>query len=264
MMIWYTKHPERIKMYNELKNKVALVTGASRGFGRSIALRLAEEGVKIVLNYRRSMTEAESVYKELKDMGADVLLVRADIGKEDKIDALFEEINKTYGRLDILIANASFGIPGKLLEAKAKYWDVTFDSTAKSLLLMTQKAEPLMKGWGRVITITSYGGQRVLNGYGVVGPAKGAVESLTRALAVELAPKGIIVNGVMPGLADTKSFQAIPGSQEALERVAQNTPIGRVVTTEDVANAVAFLCSDQASMIVGQFLVIDGGAFIVG
>jgi enoyl-[acyl-carrier protein] reductase III len=251
-------------MYNELNGKVALVTGASRGFGRAIALRLAREGVHIVLNYRRSMTEAESVYNELKELGVEVLLVRADVGKEEKIESLFAEIEKKFGRLDILIPNASFGIPGSLMEAKAKYWDVTFDSTAKSLLLMTQKAVPLMKDWGRVVAITSYGGQRVLNGYGVVGPAKGAVESLTRSLAVELASKGIIINGVMPGLADTKSFQAIPGSKEALDRVAHVTPAGRVVTPEDVADTVAFLCSNQAAMIVGQFIVIDGGAFIVG
>lgn len=250
-------------MYPELNGKIALITGSSRGFGRAIALRLAREGVKIVLNYRRSASEAESVYTELTDMGADVLLVRADVGDEAKIAVMFEKIQARFGGLDILIGNASFGIPGHLMQSKSKYWDVTMDSTAKSLLLLTQHAVPMMKqGWGRIVAVTSYGGQRVLEGYGVVGVAKGAVEALTRALSVELAPQGILVNGVMPGLADTKSFRAIRGAESSLEKIVQETPMGRLVTPEDVANVVAFLCSDQAQMIVGQFIVVDGGKFI--
>lgn len=251
-------------MYPELTGKVALVTGATRGFGRAIAIRLAQEGVSVVINYRRSMSEAQEVVDAIISLGGTAKAIRCDIGDEDKLDHLFEDIKATYGRLDILIANASFGIPGKLMDAKTKYWDVTFDSTAKSLLIMAQKAVPLMQGWGRIVTVTSYGGQRVLDGYGVVGPAKGAVESLTRSLSVELVSQGILVNGVMPGLADTKSFRAIPGAEEALGRIAEKTPAKRVVTGEEVANVVAFLSSNQASMIVGQFIIVDGGAFIVG
>ncbi len=251
-------------MYPELNQKVALITGATRGFGRAIAIRLAQEGVRIVINYRRSMTEAQEVLDTITSMGGTAKAIRCDIGDEDKIYKMFDDIQAAFGRLDILIPNASFGIPGKLMDAKSKYWDVTFDSTAKSLLLMAQRAVPLMNQWGRIVTVTSYGGQRVLDAYGVVGPAKGAVESLTRSLAVELAPMNIIVNGVMPGLADTKSFRAIPGADQALARIAQKTPAGRVVSCEEVANVVAFLCSNQANMIVGQFIIIDGGAFIVG
>ncbi|MGE4169764.1 MAG: SDR family oxidoreductase [Candidatus Margulisiibacteriota bacterium] len=251
-------------MYPELNGKVALITGASRGFGRAIALRLVQEGCHIVVNYRRSKTEAEGVYAEILAMGGTATLVRADMGDEDKIKAMFEQIKAEVGRVDIVVPNASFGIPGQAMNATTRYWDVTMDATAKSLLVLAQQAVPLMQNWGRIITVTSYGGQRVLDGYGVVGPAKAAVEGLTRTLAVELAPKNIIVNGVMPGLADTKSFRAIPGADEALARVASNTPAGRVVSPEEVANTVAFLASDQAAMIVGQFIIIDGGAFIVG
>jgi enoyl-[acyl-carrier protein] reductase III len=249
-------------MYPELNGKVALVTGASRGFGRAIALRLAAEGVKVVINVRRSLSEAQSVADEIAALGGDSLVVRADVGDESKISNMFDQINARFGRLDLLIANASFGIPGPLMSAKSKYWDITLDSTAKSLLLLAQHAVPMMSGWGRIVSVTSYGGQRVLDGYGVVGIAKGAVESLTRALAVELAPEGILVNGVMPGLSDTKSFRAIPGSEESLQRVVKETPIGRSVVPEEVANVVAFLCSNQANMIVGQFVVVDGGKFI--
>ncbi len=248
--------------YPELSGKVALVTGASRGFGRAIALRLAHEGVKVVLNCRRSLAECQSVLDEIKAFGGDALVVRADVGDEDKLRAMFAQIEVHYGRLDVLVANASFGIPGLLMDSKSKYWDVTMNSTAKSLFLMAQMAVPMMKGWGRIISVTSYGGQRVLEGYGVVGVAKGAVEALTRSLAVELAPQGILVNGVMPGLADTKSFRAIPGAEDSLLKIASETPSGRVVSPEEVANVVAFLSSNQAQMIVGHFIVVDGGKFI--
>ncbi len=249
-------------MYPELNGKVVLVTGASRGFGRAIALRLASEGAKVVVNVRRSLAEAQGVAKEIEDLGGEALVIRADVGDEAKVAGMFVQIKDRFGRLDMVVANASFGIPGSLLTAKSKYWDITLDSTAKSLLLLAQHAVPMMSGWGRMVSVTSYGGQRVLDGYGVVGIAKGAVEALTRALAVELAPQGILVNGVMPGLSDTKSFRAIPGSEASLLRVVNETPIGRAVVPEEVANVVAFLCSNQADMIVGQFIVVDGGKFI--
>jgi enoyl-[acyl-carrier protein] reductase III len=117
-----------------------------------------------------------------------------------------------------------------------------------------------MRGeWGRIISITSEGGQRVLPGYGVVGVAKAALECLTRSLAVELAPRGIVVNGVLAGLADTKSARRIPGAPELIEEATRRTPAGRIIDPEDVANAVAFLASAQAAMVIGQFLVVDGG-----
>jgi enoyl-[acyl-carrier protein] reductase III len=133
-------------------------------------------------------------------------------------------------------------------------------SSAHSLLGLAQRAVPLMREhWGRIIGITSEGGQRVLPGYGVVGVAKAALECLTRSLAVELAPRGIVVNGVLAGLADTKSARKIPGAPALIEEATRRTPAGRIIGPEDVANAVAFLASDQAGMVIGQFLVVDGG-----
>lgn len=251
-------------MYYELKDKIALVTGATRGFGKAIAKRLAKEGCLVIVNYRRSKTEADQVVQEITEAGGKAICYRADMGQEEKIQAMFDFIKSEYGRLDILIPNASFGIPGSVMAATTRYWDITMTATARSLLTLTQLSVPLMNGWGRIVTVTSYGGQRVLEGYGVVGPAKAAVEGLTRSLAVELAPKGILVNGIMPGLCDTKSFQAIGEASAILAREESRTPAGRLVLPEEGANVVAFLCSDQASMICGQFIIIDGARFIVG
>jgi enoyl-[acyl-carrier protein] reductase III len=151
------------------------------------------------------------------------------------------------------------------MEASTKHWEVTMAASAWSLLSMTRRAVPLMKdGWGRVISITSDGGQKVIPGYGVVGPAKGALESITRGLAYELARKGIIVNGILAGLADTKSSRSIPGANEVIQHAARHTPTGRIVNGDDVAGVVAFLCSDAASMICGHFVTVDGGRNIVG
>lgn len=251
-------------MYPELRGKRALVTGAARGFGRAIAIRFAGEGVAVAVNYRRSKSGAEQVVAEIEAAGGTAFAVRADVGKDEAIAAMFEEIKSRWGSLDIVVANAAWGVPGNLMESKPKHWDVTLTSSARSLLDMAQLAVPLMSGWGRIISITSDGGQRVLPGYGLVGPAKAALESVTRGLAYELGKKGIIVNGVLAGLADTKSFRSIPGSEKVIEHAAYHTPTGRIVTPDDIANVVAFLASDQATMICGHFVVVDGGRNIMG
>ena len=251
-------------LYRELNGKTALVTGGSRGFGRAIAERLANEGCTVFVNYKRSKSEAEDVVDSIQKAGGKAFALRGDVGKEEKIQHMFKTIKSETGQLDILIPNASFGIPGELMGTTSKYWEVTMNATARSLVLLAQESQKLMKGWGRIVTGTSYGGQRVLNGYGIVGPAKAAVESLTRSLAVELAPKGILVNGVMPGVSGTKSFLAIPGAESVLEEGLTRSPIKRLVSPEEVGNVVAFLCSNQADMICGQFIVIDGGTFILG
>ena len=246
------------------KGKIALVTGASRGIGKAIAIQLAKEGAEVILNYRRSKSECEAVLEEIADLGGSGIAVRADVGNAEKTEAMFHVINEEYGKLDILIANASFGIPGNILDANNRYWDITFNATSRSILHCAINAAHLMPNGGNIVTVTSYGGQRVLPGYGVVGPAKAAVEGLTRSLAVELAPKNIVVNGVMPGITDTKSLRAINDVDSIIDRVTKDTPAGRLVTPEDVADVVDFLCTPAASMIVGQFIIIDGGAFIKG
>ena len=256
-----TEFPRRggTGLYPELSGKVALVTGATRGFGRAIALRLAAEGVRVAVNYRRSRSEAEGVVREIAEHGGAALPVRFDVGDEAALRAACQELLAQFTKVDIVVSNAAFGVPGTVMDAKSKHWTVTMSATAQALQWLAQSLAPAMEGWGRIVSISSEGGSRVLPGYGVVGVAKSALEALTRTLEVELAPRGILVNGVIAGAADTRSFRAIPGSVEYLAAVAAGTPVGRTVTPEDVADVVAFLCSDQARMICGQFVVADGG-----
>jgi len=252
-------------MYSEIAGKLALVTGAARGFGKAIALRLAQEGAEVIVNYRRSMNDAQAVVDEIISGGGKALAIRADVGKEPALKKMFNQINEDYEQLDIVIANAAFGIPGNIMDATAKHWDVTMAACARSLLNLAQLSQPLMKNkGGHIVSITSDGGQSVIPGYGIVGPAKAALESLTRGLAVELAPRGIIVNGILAGLADTKSSRSIPGAIDVMDHARFHTPMGRIVEPEDVASIVAWLCSDQAAMICGQFLTVDGGRNIMG
>jgi enoyl-[acyl-carrier protein] reductase III len=244
-------------------NKVVLVTGSGRGIGRAIALHFARNGADVVVNFFRNRTPAEETAHEIEAFGRRALLVKADVGELDDLNRLFNEIDQTFGGLDIFIHNAASGYNRPVLEQKPKGWDWTMNINARSLLFATQRAVPLMekRGGGRIVSISSQGSNRVLPDYVVVGASKAALESLTRYLAVELAPKKIIVNAVSPGIVETdalKHFDML-ADKSILQKAIGSTPAGRLVTPEDVAGVVAFLCTPAASMICGQVIVVDGG-----
>lgn len=245
-----------------LNNKTALVTGSSRGIGRAIALELARRGADVVVHYVRKKQAAEEVAAAIENLGCRAITVKANLAEADQIEAIFDEIEAKLGRCDIFVGNAASGTPRDILEVTDKHWDWTIDVNARSILRCVQRVVPWMEkaGWGRIINITSPGSSRVLPHYGAIGLSKAVVESLTRYLAVDLAPKGIIVNAVSPGLVATDAVTAFPVDLQAVFEYAQNrTPAGRLVTPEDVARVVAFLCSEGASMIVGQTIMVDGG-----
>jgi enoyl-[acyl-carrier protein] reductase III len=246
-----------------LLNKLALITGSGRGIGKAIALRLARQGVDIVINYSRNQKPAEETAEAIRKLGRKALVVQANVGKLEEIDRLFETIDSEFGSLDILVSNAATGFNRPVLQQKASGWDYTLDVNARALLFEAQKAVPLMekKGGGVIVSITSGGSQRVLPNYVAVGASKAALEALTRYLAVELASHHIVVNAVSPGLVETDALQHFSFMTEAdvIPRTIANTPAGRLVTPEDVANVVAFLCSPEAAMIRGQVIVVDGG-----
>ncbi len=245
-----------------LTNKVALITGSSRGIGRAIALELARLGADIVVHCLRKKKAAQQVVAEVEALGGRAIAVRANLVEADKIEAMFDQVETTFGRCDIFVGNAASGTPRDIMDVADKHWDWTMDVNARSILRCVQRAVPLMEkaGWGRVINITSPGSHRVLPHYGAIGLSKAVVESLTRYLAVDLAPKGIIVNAVSPGLVKTDAVAAFPVDLQAtFEYATSRTPAGRLVTPEDIARVVAFLCSDHARMIVGQTILVDGG-----
>jgi enoyl-[acyl-carrier protein] reductase III len=243
--------------------KVAVVTGSGRGIGKAIALRLAREGADVAVNFFRNRGPAEATAEEIRALGRTAAVVRANIGEIDGIEALFDMVSETFGGLDILICNAASGYNRPALEQKPKGWDWTMNINARSLLFCAQRAAPLMqrRGGGVIVSLSSPGSTRVLPEYVLVGASKAALEALTRYLAIELAPLGISVNAVSPGVVATEALRHFDASRDGtvVETVRKRSPVGRLVTPEDVAGIVAFLCSPEASMIRGQTIVADGG-----
>jgi enoyl-[acyl-carrier protein] reductase III len=231
-------------------------------------LHFACHGAQIVVNFFRNRTPAEETAAAIRKLGQQALVVKANIGTDDGLDHLFNEIENQFGALDIMICNAASGYNRPALQQKPKGWDWTMNINARSLLFATQRAVPLMhkRGGGAIVSISSPGSFRVLPDYVVVGASKAALEALTRYLAVELADKNIVVNAVSPGIAETEALHHFDSAQgeDFIDSVINRTPAGRLVTPEDVAQVVAFLCSPAASMMRGQVIVIDGGYTLLG
>ncbi len=255
--------------------KIVLVTGAGRGIGREIALNFARQGADVVVNYFRHRQTAEQTVQDIRNLGRRAWLVKADVGKLPGIETLFLETERLVGAevqpsgIDILVHNAASGYNRPVLEQKLKGWDWTMNINARSLLFMAQKTAVLMqrRGGGFIVSISSPGAQRVLPEYVVVGASKAAIESLTRYLAVELAPLNIVVNAVSPGLVLTDAlqhFETVRQDDQIVARAISQTPAGRLVTPQDVAGVVAFLCTPAAHMIRGQVILVDGGFSLPG
>lgn len=247
------------------ERKCALVTGSSRGVGKAVALRLAEKGYNIIINYARSKKAALETAEEIEKLGVKALVVRANVGQPEKIKGMFEEIEKNFGRLDVFINNAASGVLRPVMELEESHWDWTMNINAKALLFCGQEAAKLMEktGGGAIVSISSLGSIRYLKNYTTVGVSKAALEALTRYLAVELSEKNIVVNAVSGGAIDTDALKHFPNREELLEDARQNTPAGRMVEIGDMVNAVEFLISPHAEMIRGQTIIVDGGRSIL-
>ncbi len=231
-----------------------LVTGGSRGIGRAIALRFAGLGAaRVVIGYLRSDAAAEATAEELRALGAEPVLVRGNIMST----RVLEEV-AGLGPLDALVHNAASGVIRPALETEDKHWDWTLGANAKALLALARAAVPTMPAGASIVGISSLGAHRVLENYTLVGTSKAALEALVRYLAVELAERGIRVNAVSAGVVDTGALEHFPNRESMLDLGARN-PVGRLVTPEDVAAAVTFLCSPDAEMVRGQTVVVDGG-----
>jgi enoyl-[acyl-carrier protein] reductase III len=242
-------------------NKVALVTGSSRGVGKALALRLAQAGYDIVVNYARSKKAALETAEEIEKLGRKALIVRANVGDVEKIKGMFQTIKDEFGRLDVFINNAASGVLRPAMELEESHWDWTMNINSKALLFCAQEAAKLMdkESGGRIVSISSLGSIRYLDNYTTVGVSKAAVEALTRYLAVELSKENIVVNAVSGGAIDTDALTHFPNREELLEDARTKTPAGRMVEIEDLVNVAMFLVSDDASMIRGQTIIVDGG-----
>ena len=230
------------------------VSGGSRGIGRAIALRFARDGARrVAIGYLRNDRAAEEAAAELEAAGAEPVLVRGNVTSSRVLDEV-----AALGPLEALVHNAATGVIRAALDTEDKHWDWTVNANARALLQLTRAASPNLRAGSSIVAISSLGAQRVLPNYVLVGTSKAALEALVRYLAVELAPRGIRVNAVSGGVVDTGALEHFPNRDRMLEAGAAN-PVGRLVAADDIAGAVAFLCSPDAEMIRGQTLIVDGG-----
>jgi enoyl-[acyl-carrier protein] reductase III len=240
---------------SDFEGASVLVTGGSRGIGLAIARRFASLGAaRVAIGYLRNDRAAEAAAAELRELGAEPLLLRGNVASERVAREAGE-----LGPFDVLVHNAATGVIRPALETEDKHWDWTLAANARALLSFARTIVPGMPTGGSIVGLSSLGSVRVLENYALVGASKAALEAVVRHLAVELAPRGIRVNAVSAGLVETEALDHFPNRASMLEDAHTKTPAGRMVSVEDVARAVTFLCSPDAAMIVGHTLVVDGG-----
>ena len=244
----------------KLKDKVVIVTGASRGIGRAIAIMAANEGARVVVNYLNSEIEAESLVDELRKNKCEAIKFQADVSVEDEVKNLVKFAVDNYGKVDFLVNNAGKIVRPSDSNADTKSWEETININLKSAWLMTREVVPVMNEGGAIVNITSYVGQLGSQWVLPYGVAKAGVINLTKAYAKELAPR-IRVNAVSPGNIDTEMTQS--AGEEFINKTKNNTPLKRLGKPEEIAKAVVFLLSDEASFITGVNLDVDGGFLLI-
>jgi enoyl-[acyl-carrier protein] reductase III len=240
----------------------ALITGGTRSIGRAISLRFARAGATVVANYIRDQKSADALKAAADQEGLAIELCRADLTTPQGL----EQIRKSIGEqpLSALVHCAATGVHRSLAELTSRHFDWTFALNVRAFFELVQSLAGQFSPSSSIVAVSSMGGSRALPYYTLVGSSKAALESLARHLAVELAPRGIRVNILVPGTVETDAWNALPERDERLAAAARQSSIGRLVTPDEVAAAAQFLCSDAASGIVGQTLIVDGGAAIRG
>lgn len=247
--------PENLQ---HLKGQVAIITGGSRGIGRATALALATEGAKVAVNYASSSTAADEVVAEITEAGGEAIAVQGDVSKADQVDALFNKVTETWGRVDILVNNAGITRDTLLLRMKLEDWQAVIDLNLTGVFLCTRVASKIMlkQKSGRIINITSVAGQMGNPGQANYSAAKAGVIGFTKTVAKELASRGVTVNAVAPGFIATDMTKELKNTEEILKFI----PLGRYGQAEEVAGMIRFLAADPAAAyITGQVFNVDGG-----
>jgi enoyl-[acyl-carrier protein] reductase III len=243
----------------EPARNAVLVTGGTRGIGRAISLALARVGYAVVAVYARDHESARSLVEDAKLEGLSLQTFRADIRRKEHVGSLIEMIREQFPTIRAIIHSAASGVHRPVDQLTSKHLLWTIETNVIAIHDLIRELLPLMKEGGRIIGITSFGSTRVLPFYAAVGASKGAMDALFRHYARELAPRGIAVNLICPGLIVTDGSAALPDMDGRKEAVLQKTPTGRLTTPEDVATIAVFLCGAAASQILGQTIVVDGG-----
>ena len=248
----------------DLRGRTALVTGASRGIGRACALRLAEAGADVVVNYLNSPEKASRVASEIQGLGRRAMTVKADVTEREDLESMTAHINERFGHLDLIVSNVAAGGFRPLAQAEQIHFRAAMESNVMPTLNLVQCALPLLKQscfGGRVIALSSHGSQRAIPAYGLIGASKAALESLMRHMALEFGEYGITFNTVLAGLVETDSTRSLPSFDKFAEAAARSLMVkDKQLTAEEVADSVLFLASSLSRKIQGQVLVVDGGA----
>ncbi|PMB45591.1 3-ketoacyl-ACP reductase [Fischerella thermalis CCMEE 5201] len=241
-----------------LAEKVAIVTGASRGIGRAIALKLAEHGASVTVNYAGNAEKAQEVVAEIEKLGSKAIAVQADISKVAEIQKLFDQTIETFGKVDILVNNAGAIVYKPIIEVTEAEFDKIFAVNVKGTYFACQQAAHRMVDGGRIINFSSSTTAMMLPTYSAYVGTKGAVEQITRIVSKELGSRGITVNAISPGPTDTELFRQ-GKTEEQINRLAQASALGGLGQVQDIADVVAFLASNKARWITGQNIRVNGG-----
>ncbi len=249
-----------------LEGKVAIVTGSSSGIGRGIALKLAQEGVMVVVNYSNNADKAEAVVNEINRQSGEAIAIRADMSQVAQSEQLVAKTVKHFGKLDVLVSNAGIEHFGPFEEVTEQDFDKVFSVNTRGQFFAMQAAAKQMKNGGRLICTSSISASKGFINHAVYGGSKGAIEAFARNLAVDLGPRGITVNAIAPGATKTDMYDKNaelyrdPDSKLSVdEQMKKFSPLGRVGTPEDIANVVAFLASDEGGWLTGQVIHVNGG-----
>jgi 3-oxoacyl-[acyl-carrier protein] reductase len=243
----------------KLKDKVALVTGASRGLGKAIALQLAAEGARVTVNYMKNADKAEEVVKEIISRGGNAAAMRADITSLPEVEKMVDSLYEQFGRIDILVNNAGVTKDELLLSMTPEDWDIVIKTNLGGLFNCTKAVAKYMmvQKSGRIINISSVAGERGGRGQSNYAASKGGINAFTRSVAMELAPKKITVNAVAPGVVETEMSSTV--IRRAKDIILDAVALKRLGQPEEIAKVVAFLASDDSSYITGEVIRVDGG-----